>query len=181
MAIEEFFEKYTAGKDICMTESQVRKAMAKEHGVGLAEVSRSLHGLASMEQSKGQRGLSKFLALWAADFEEVEEPSFSSEDPRDSVWSVVTADPLPQRVPEPPGLNPNVAASSANPVFIAPPGIYGRQVKDRKAGAGTPTDSMTALAQAIQSQTAEIASLVKAQNDQPTPPGRYSKGPDPAT
>ena len=88
--LEEFFEKYKLG----MTEGQVRRAMAKEHGVGLAEVSRTLHGLASMEQSKGQRGLSKFIALWGADFEEVEEPSFSSEDPRDSVWSVVTADPL---------------------------------------------------------------------------------------
>lgn len=130
-----------------------------------------------MEQSKGQRGLSKFLALWAADFEEIEEPSFSSEDPRESVWSVVTADPLPQRVPEPPGLQPNVATSSASPVQIAPPSIYGRQVKDRKAGAGVAsTDSMAALAQAIQSQTAEIASLVKAQNDQPSHPAGTIKG-----
>lgn len=175
--LEEFFERYTAGKDMGITEGQVRRAMAKDHGMSLADLSRSLHGLAAMEQSKGQRGLSKFISLWSADFEGIEEPSFSSEDPKDSTWSVITADPLPQRVPEPPGLFPNVAASSTNPVLIAPPTIYGRQVKDRKAGAGaTSTDSMAALAQAIQSQTAEIASLVKAQNDQPTHPAGTIKG-----
>ena len=174
--LEEFFEKYMDGKELGMTEGQVRRMMAKEHGVTLAEVSCTLHGLASMEQSKGQRGLTKFISLWGADFEEIEEPSFSSEDPRDSAWSVVTADPIPQRVPEPPGLSPNVASSSGNPVLIAPPAIYGRQVKDRKAGAGTATDSMTVLAQAIQSQTAEIASLVKAQHDQPAHPAGTLKG-----
>lgn len=174
--LEEFFEKYMDGKELGLTEGQGRRMMAKEHGVTLADVSRTLHGLASMEQSKGQRGLTKFISLWGADFEEVEEPSFSSEDPRESVWSVVTADPVPQRVPEPPGLSPNVAASSGNPVMIAPPAIYGRQVKDRKAGAGTTTDSMTVLAQAIQSQTAEIASLVKAQHDQPAHPAGTLKG-----
>ena len=175
--LEEFFERYTAGKDMGITEGQVRRAMAKDHGVSLADVSRNLHGLASMEQSKGQRGLTKFITLWSADFEEVEEPSFCSEDPRDSTWSVVTADPVPQRVPEPPGLQPNVASSSAVPVLIAPPSIYGRQVKDRKAGGGaTSTDSMAALAQAIQSQTAEIASLVKAQNEQPAHPAGTIKG-----
>ena len=128
--------------------------MAKEHGVSVAEVSRTLHSLASMEQSKGQRGLTKFLTIWSMDFEELEEPpSFSSEEP----WSVVSSDTHQPRVPEPPGLSPNVTTSSANPATIAPPGIYGRQVKDRKAGAATTTDSMAALAQAIQSQTAEIS------------------------
>ena len=61
---------------------------------------------------------------------------------------------------------------------ISAPGVYGRtKVGDRKAGAVTSGgDSMATLAQAIQHQTAELASLVKAQHESGQHPAGTIRG-----
>ena len=51
--LEEFFERYMDGKALNIGEDQVRKGMCEKYGVSTAEMARSLHGLASLEQSKG--------------------------------------------------------------------------------------------------------------------------------
>ena len=48
-------------------------------------------------------------------------------------------------------------------VTLPPPGIYGQE--DRKAGTGGGPEPMAELARAIQQQTSELATLVKAQNE----------------
>lgn len=61
-------------------------------------------------------------------------------------------------------------------MVIGAPSIFGKG--DRRAGAGTgsTTDPMSVLAQAIQSQTAEIDSLVKAKANQSSHPQGSVKG-----
>ena len=150
---------------------QVRRAMAEEKGVGFSELSRILHGLGVAEQSKGQKGLTKFLSKWRADFEDDEElgtPSPGTSSIPHS-WSLVASD-TPSKPSTPPGLSSGpvqVAEKPGPPLMIGNPTIFG---KDRKAGAATTglgTDTMAVLAQAIQSQTAELASLVRRSPSRP--------------
>lgn len=94
--LEEFLERYTAGREINLTEDQVRRSMAADRGVGFSELTRVLHGLALQEQQRGQRGLSKFLTKWKNDFTEDEGPSFMTDSaPSDMTrsWSVVSENP----------------------------------------------------------------------------------------
>ena len=174
--LEEFFERYMDGKPLNIGEDQVRKGMCEKYGVSMMEMARALHGLASIEQSKGQKGLTKFLNKWRADFEEVEEPSFSSEGVPSRSWSVVSES--PPKVVEPPGLGAQVRDGGGPPMRIAAPGVFGRtKVEDRKAGAAASGgDSMATLAQAIQHQTAELASLVKAQHENGQHPAGTMRG-----
>ena len=185
--LEEFFERYTQGKSLDLTEDQVRRQMAEAHGVGFSELSRILHGLAASEQQRGQRGLSKFLARWKQDFEELDGPEpLPSSGMSASTWSLVSQE-TPPKLVSPPGLHGHSAHEGSTlsaaqvverpgaGVKIGAPTIYGKE--DRKAGAGAPaSDPMSVLAKAIQSQTAEIASLVKAQVDHGAHPQGTIKG-----
>ena len=174
--LEEFFERYMDGKSLNIGEDQVRKGMCEKYGVSMSEMARALFGLASLEQSKGQKGLTKFLSKWRTEFEEIEEPSFGSEGMPSRSWSVVSES--PPKPAEPPGLGTQVTEVGGPPMRIAPPGVFGRRpVEDRKAGAVTGGgDSMATLAQAIQHQTAELASLVKAQHEGGQHPAGTLKG-----
>ena len=178
--LEEFFERYTQGRDVGLSENQVRRAMAEEKGMGISELSRVLHRLGSTEQSRGQKGLTKFLSKWKVDFEDEEDGALGASDassiPRS--WSVLNSE-SPGKVSTPPGLAetpPQVLEKSGTPLAIGAPTIYGKG--DRRAGAasGSGADPMAALAQAIQSQTAEIASLVKAQTEVSSHPQGSVKG-----
>ena len=60
------------------------------------------------------------------------------------------------------GAGQKPAAVGKKFAVIPPPGIFGQ---DRKAGTGGDDSSVTEIAKAIQQQTSELASLVKAQND----------------
>lgn len=175
--LEELFERYMDGKSLNIGEDQVRKGMCEKYGISnMSEMARALFGLASLEQSKGQKGLTKFLSKWRTEFEEIEEPSFGSEGMPSRSWSVVSES--PPKPAEPPGLGAQVTEVGGPPMRIAPPGVFGRRpVEDRKAGAVTSGgDSMATLAQAIQHQTAELASLVKAQHEGGQHPAGTLKG-----
>ena len=172
--LEEYFERYTQGREVDLPEDQVRRVVAEEKGIGFSELSRILHGLGVAEQSRGQKGLTKFLNKWRADFDEDEDKNTpspgTSSVPRS--WSVVPSESTlkPATPPGLPAMSPQVMEKPGPPLSIGAPTIYG---KDRRAGAATGamgTDSMAVLAQANQSQTAELASLVKAQSDQSSHP-----------
>ena len=125
-------------------------------------VARRLVELGAFEQSKGQRGLSKFLTKW----KEVVEGSPESEG--QTSWSVIPEGPARdlqtpkessssmQSTPAPP---PGIPGSWEKRTvgLVRPPSTYG----DRKAGAGSVeaggTQSMAKIAEAIQHQTAELA------------------------
>jgi len=179
--LEEYLERYTQGKDIGLAEDQVRRTMAEEKGIGFRELSRVLHGLGVTEQGRGQKGLTKFLTKWRADFEDDDGVVHDSPDTscRSRSWSLVASE-AQSKLSTPPGLAetpPQVVEKAGPPLTIGPPTIFGKG--DRRAGAAavTPgTDSMAALAQAIQSQTAELASLVKAQHEHTTHPQGTVKG-----
>ena len=101
--LEEFLEKYSQGKELNMTEDQIRRAMADEKGMGFSEPSRILHRLGTAEQNKGQRGLTKFLSKWKLDFEEEDVQMTSPEDGSMSrSWSLIQSD-TPPKVSTPPG------------------------------------------------------------------------------
>lgn len=57
--------------------------------------------------------------------------------------------------------------------MLPPPGIYGQE--DRKAGTGGGSEPMAELARAIQQQTSELATLVKAQNETTAAPSGLMK------
>ena len=179
--LEEYLERYTQGKDIGLVEDQIRRTMAEEKGIGFRELSRVLHGLGVTEQGRGQKGLTKFLTKWRADFEDDEGPTQDSPDAsaRSRSWSLVASDP-PSKLSSPPGLSetpPQVVERAGPPLTIGAPTIFGKG--DRRAGAAAApagSDSMAVLAQAIQSQTAELASLVKAQHEQTNHPQGTVKG-----
>ena len=168
--LEDFFDRYTQGRDLGLTEEQTRRAMAEDKGIGFSELSRVLHGLATAEQAKGQKGLSKFLTKWKGDFEDEDRCMETSPDTSSLArsWSVVPSE-SPSKVSTPPGLSAavnQVAERAGTPLVVGPPSIFGKG--DRRAGAtgSAAADPVTVIAQAIQSQTAEIASLVKAQAEQ---------------
>lgn len=58
--LEDFFDRYTQGRDLGLTEEQTRRAMAEEKGIGFSELSRILHGLAAAEQAKGRKDCPSF-------------------------------------------------------------------------------------------------------------------------
>lgn len=185
--LEEFLERYAQGREVNLSEEQTRLAMARERGVGVKELTRILYDLAVKEKERGQRGLTKFVAKWAPDvvinLEEEKDLGVLDDSSSHPSWSLISST-SPTKLDTPPGLTPSKPASpqvveqGGAGLVISAPTIYGR--RDRLAGAAsttaTPGDPMSALAQAIQSQTAEIASLVKAQHDQGQHPPGSVKG-----
>ena len=136
------------------------------------ELLRQLIMEAEIEQAKGQRGLTKFLARWRQEQLRLEDQSRRG----DSEWSLVAPSvretpvtspeqPIVPAFPPPPGLSERAVEEKGGVgVRIGAPAVYR---PDRKAGAGEEggKEPMTQIARAIQHQTAELASLVKQQSE----------------
>ena len=189
--LEDFFHQYAEGKDEGLQEEDIRSSLASKRGMNMKEVVANLIEQASREQHRGQRGMTRFIQTWKRALEDM---SSLQSVPTSSVRS------LPSSWEEivPPFPSPKVTESSQSPstlavgkkkeeiapaptshsvqVKIAPPAIYGQSV-DRKAGAGGgDTLAFEEIAKAIQSQTAEIASLVKTHTESSASPAGTLKG-----
>eukprot|EP00435_Cladocopium_sp_Y103_P012460 s1027_g3.t1 len=193
--LERFMEKYAMGRDEGTREDQVRSQLCREHLYDSGELLKELIKEAEEEQSKGQRGLTRFLTCWR---KEAEKERRTRRSRSDSDWSLIASrNETPQTSPEqettplpvsstPPTTESSkplvemmtpvrptsIASSLVNSgaptrlvqepveIRIAPPGLY---KNDRKAGTGEGTEPMEHIARAIQSQTAELATLVRHQ------------------
>ena len=169
--LEEFMEQFVDGKELDLTEEDIRRQMASQYGLSLEALTANLYEQAVEEQRKGTKGLTKFLAKWrkqaaAAAKEETDRSRADS-------WSLVgdaVVTPSSSKAPGTPSRSMAESSSSekTTPVkprtlaVMPPPGIYG--VSDRKAGTGE-TEPIAEIARAIQQQTTELASLVKTQTD----------------
>jgi hypothetical protein len=162
--LEEFMEQYVDGKELGLDEEDVRNQLAARYGMGLREFTQMLYGQATEEQRKGTKGLTKFLAKWrkqlAAD---------TLQSSMTSSWSLIGTPQTETSTPE--KAREDVLSSPAEVntetvkqlVMLPPSGIYGQE--DRKGGTGGGSEPMAELARAIQQQTSELATLVKAQNE----------------
>ncbi|CAE7205713.1 unnamed protein product [Symbiodinium sp. CCMP2592] len=163
--LEEFFNQYAEGRDAGLSEEDVRVSIAAERGQTLKGVTKELVRAAIVEQEKGQRGLTKFLKAW-------QKPSSTRGSSPASVarGSSAPSWDLVETSPEKP---PSLQDRAPGPLRIGNPGIFG--VEDRKAGA-TDSGAFDEIARAIQSQTAEIASLVKSHTENTAVPPGTMKG-----
>ena len=170
--LEEFMERLLDGKELGLEEDDVRAQMAAGYGMAVVDLTKMLYEQGVEEQRKGTKGLTKFLGKWrkqvAAD---------TPDRSRASSWNLVGTPPgggsgAVEGSPgssEAPKSSVGPSVSERKCVVLPPPGIYGRD--DRKAGTGVEDGAMTELAKAIQHQTSELATLVKAQHEQNTGPG----------
>ena len=176
--LEEFMEQLVDGKDLGLEEEDVRTQLALRYGIPVKDFTKMLYDQATEEQRKGTKGLTKFLAKWRKQL--AAEPGRSR--PREDSWSVIGTPPDAGSIARTPS-TPRESAmdvSSATPVstpqptpkktkglaVLGPPGIYGQG--DRKAGTGGDEaggGQVAELAKAIQHQTSELATLVKAQSE----------------
>ena len=171
--LEEFMEQLADGKELQLNEEDVRKQMAAQSGLTVGDLTQFLYEQATEEQRKGAKGLTKFLAKWRkqAAAQEGAPPSTPSD------WSVIhrereSSAPTPTsaasggRVAQSPGSVTVETPPKKKLAVIPPPGIYD---PDRKAGTGPEgrgtNPEMTDIARAIQQQTNELATLVKAQQE----------------
>ena len=164
--LEEFMERLLDGKDLGLDEEDVKGQMAAGYGLSVLDLTKMLYEQGVEEQRKGTKGLTKFLGKWRKQVA-VDTPDRS----RASSWSLVGTP--PEALPTPAEVSPEgseALKSSVGPsvserkcVVLPPPGIYARE--DRKAGTGGEENQMTDLARAIQHQTSELATLVKAQQE----------------
>ena len=166
--LERFMECMAEGKPMGVSEEKVRERVARERGQTAEELLRELVDAVGEEQSKGQRGLSKFLIKWKQELREVEGHQAHPRKDTDS-WSVVPSAPTTPRVQPTNEEEDRQKVESASSrkgdgVRIAPPGIF---KGDRRAGAveGTPkgSDQVAQIAEAIKHQTQELATLVRHQ------------------
>jgi len=173
--LEEFMEQYVEGKELGLDEEDVRNQLAVRYGMGLREFTQMLYGQGIEEQRKGTKGLTKFLAKWRR--------QLAADTPQGSMassWSLVGT-------PQTEGSTPEKSREEVQSVptdliaeqpikqlaVLPPPGIYGQE--DRKAGTGGGVEPMAELARAIQQQTSELATLVKAQHETTTAPSGSMK------
>ena len=170
--LEEFMEQLVEGKDLGLEEDDVRTQLAARYGLIVAAFTKILFEQATEEQHKETKGLTKFLAKWRKQMSAgTPERSQSSQSP----WSVVgspaegtpsgvgTERSFPQHSPGNREEAERETPSTRTFAVIPAPGIYGQ---DRKAGTGGDTSEPIAeITKAIQQQTTELASLVKAQNE----------------
>ena len=189
-------ERYAMGRDEGVREDQVRLKMCQEHLMSTGELLAELIKEGEEEQSRGQRGLTRFLNCWRR---AIEQETKGRSQRSDSDWSVVMGKaetPLtspeqvsyppvpaslkrPEAVEKPPtqksptvkvegtpggsstsAQSPSMPGGEPREVRVAPPGLY---KNDRKAGTGETAEPMENIARAIQSQTAELATLVRRQ------------------
>eukprot|EP00435_Cladocopium_sp_Y103_P041030 s1496_g11.t1 len=180
--LEEFFDQLFDGKEMGLDEEDVRAQLAARYGLSVPEFTKMLYEQATEEQRKGTKGLTKFLAKWRKQLAvETPDRSQSSQSP----WSLVGSPGEGERredekrMPATPStpkatetVEPKVVSAAKAFAVLPPPGIYGQ---DRKAGTGGP-EPMTEIARAIQQQTSELATLVKAQNEVQNVPSGTLKG-----
>ena len=172
--LEEFMAQFVDGKAMGLEEEDIRNQMAASSGMTIQAFTQILYDQASEEQRKGTKGLTKFLAKWRRQLA-VEKGKATVRSPPDS-WSMISSpeETVESSVPCTP--KEVEAPKPSNPVsrlaVLGPPGIY--QPGDRKAGTGAgPEDgSMSEIAKAIQFQTAELANLVKNQNENASTAGQ---------
>ena len=146
--LEDFFQQYAEGRDLGLSEEEVRQNLAIERGRTLQAVTAELYQEAVREQEKGQQGLSKFIRVW----QQRQTPSVSPAP------SLVRSTPASWEIVEHAASEKSAPTSGpTSPLRIGNPGIYGQD--DRKAGAAEGPSNIHDIARAIQSQTAEIASL----------------------
>ena len=163
--LEEFFNQYAEGRDMGLTEEEVRANVAAERGQSLKEVTKELIRLAIIEQEKGQRGLTKFVKAWQrAASTRGSSPASVTRNSSAPSWELVETSPEKPSAP---------SERAPAPLRIGNPGIFG--VDERKAGAAD-TGAFDEVARAIQSQTAEIASLVKCHTENTAVPPGTIKG-----
>ena len=179
--LEEFVEQLVDGKELGLEEDDVRAQLAARYGLTVGDFTKMLFDQATEEQRKGTKGLTKFLAKWRKQVaaRTPEKPPGSQ-----SSWSLVgspgSTTPLQSEV-EGTSTRSNQedrgeaerGAPSRNLATLPAPGIYGQ---DRKAGTGGEATPMADIAKAIQQQTTELASLVKAQNETQNVPNGTVKG-----
>eukprot|EP00438_Fugacium_kawagutii_P022124 Skav232871 [mRNA] locus=scaffold1881:25961:36237:+ [translate_table: standard] len=169
--LQEFCMRLADTKPIGGTEERTRAYLEETYMKNPEEILAKLIVDAEVEQARGQRGLTKFLTKWRSLLRELEDRKRMG----DSDWSMVSdgrsqSTATPTKVPPfplaPPGLPSPPAAEEKPPTAlrIEAPAVYRG---DRRAGAGEGEEgsSMTQIAKAIQHQTAELASLVKQQNE----------------
>ena len=173
--LEEFMEQMADGRELQLSEEDIRKQLAAQAGLTVGDLTRYLYEQAMEEQRKGTKGLTKFLAKWRQQAAARERPSSLSE------WSVVEKE-RDGAAPTPSSMASGAqSVVSSGPVetppkkrlaSVPPPGIYD---PDRKAGTGPEErggqSEMTDIAKAIQQQTNELATLVKAQQETTTGAG----------
>ena len=164
--LEEFLEQLVEAKELNLDEEDVRAQLASNYGLTVTDYTKNLYEQATEEQRKGTKGLTKFLAKWRKQVA-AETPGRS----RASSWSLVSnvgdghtgnfGTPSSQAVSS----APSSATKPKEFAKIPPPGIY--KPEDRKAGTGGPADGapLMELAKAMQQQTSELATLVRAQTD----------------
>ena len=166
--LERFMECLAEGKPMGVTEEKVRERVARERGQTAEELLRELIEAVGEEQSKGQRGLTKFQSKWKAELRELEGHPHHPRKDTDS-WSVIPSAPATPRVQptaeeEDRQKGDGGSGRKGDGVRIAPPGIF---KGDRKAGAvegaSKPADQVTQIAEAIKHQTQELATLVRHQ------------------
>ena len=173
--LEEFMEHFVEGKELGLDEEDVRTQLATRYGMSLKDFTQLLYGQATEEQRKGTKGLTKFLAKWRKQLA-AETPQSSTASP----WSLVgtpKADvSTPEKSQDEITDSRAPAAEALRPkqlVVLPPPGIF--DAADRKAGTGGGPEPMAELAKAIQQQTSELATLVKAQHETTVVPGGSMK------
>ena len=200
--LEAFMEWFAEGKADGVKEEHVRRRLARERLMTDQDVVRRLIEEAECEQAKGQRGLTRFINKWKKEVKEGSTPGENQESdwsfltsPQSSADARQCPPPIPSSftapVPDPGGGRheekpvfaerssdtppPSAQEVKSKELRILPPGLY--QPGDRKAGAGEATERtvepVEQIAKALQSQTAELASLVRhqAEGGGSQPPG----------
>ena len=138
--------------------------------MSMREITQALVSQAMAEQEKGQKGLTKFVKAWQKPATRLSSPSSTARNSSAPSWELV------ETSPEKSGPTATTERAPVTaPLRIGNPGIY--SVGDRKAGAGEPARApFEEIAKAIQSQTAEIASLVKSHTENTAVPPGTIKG-----
>ena len=124
--LEEFFSQFAEGKELGLTEEEVRENLARERGLPLRELTAAL-----LRQERGQKGLTKFLRAWQRGGATATSPSSLPHSSTAPSWDLVEAPALSQTPPSTKSSDP-----SPQPLRIGVPAIYG--IEDRKAGAAHP-------------------------------------------
>ena len=137
-----------------------------ERGVDLKALTAQVLQQALQEQGRGQKGLSKFIRVWQGELESG--PPASSRGSSVPSWEVVD-------LGSEPAVSTPEKERSPPQIRIGEPGIFGQE--DRKAGANeAKTTDFEDIARAIQSQTAELTSLVKNHTESTALPAGTLKG-----
>ena len=164
--LEEFMEQLAEGRELNLDEEDIRRQMAAQYQMNFRDLTKALYEQATEEQQKGTKGLTKFLAKWRKQAAATERPSSPARS-----WTVVESGAEGSEVAANPSKpsTPRSSSQATTPprglVTLGAPSIH----DDRKAGTGgaEPREESTVMeiAKAIQQQTTELASLVKAQQE----------------